>query len=324
MSHPLLSIVVPVYNVEKYIECCLISCLNQNVPSETYEIILVDDGTPDESIKRVLHLINTNSNIKVVAQHNKGLSAARNMGLSVAVGQYVWFIDSDDWIEYNILNIVFQQLNKDVDILTFCASNVINGTAYRRFSYGSMVNLNLKGVDLLSSPVFQHCVPFSIYRRVFLEKNALRFFENIFHEDTEFSPRAYYYAQKVICLNNVLYYVRQNPTSITRTFNFKKKTDLIIVACNLHDFTSDIEHEHHKPFNDIISLALNSSLENYFLLNSQQKKILNEYISKKRFLYRNMLCSTKLKYRLEGMLYFVSSRLFILAHSFFFRYFYKI
>ena len=96
-----LSIIIPMYNVEPYIEKCLLSCLNQNIPHADYEIIVVNDGSPDGSLGIARRIASTVDNMLIVSQENGGLSAARNKGLSYAKGEYVWFVDSDDWIEEN-------------------------------------------------------------------------------------------------------------------------------------------------------------------------------------------------------------------------------
>lgn len=100
-----LSIIIPIYNVEKYIERCAESVLNQNVPPSQYEVIFVNDGTKDNSVEILKKAINFNihSNFQIRDKENGGLSSARNFGLEHATGDYVWFVDSDDWIESNCL-----------------------------------------------------------------------------------------------------------------------------------------------------------------------------------------------------------------------------
>ena len=117
MNNTFLTIVIPVYNVEKYIEKCLLSCVHQDIPSDSYEIIVVNDGTKDNSLRIAESIATTHSNISIVSQQNKGLSAARNTGLKLAKGNYIWFIDSDDWIEDNCLSSICQRLAQDIDIL---------------------------------------------------------------------------------------------------------------------------------------------------------------------------------------------------------------
>lgn len=109
-----LSIIIPVYNVEKYLRECLDSCLEQNVTSEEYEIICVDDGSPDNCGKILDEYALQYSNIRVIHKENGGLSSARNAGLDVAIGKYVWFVDSDDFIGRNILADLFDILKKTI------------------------------------------------------------------------------------------------------------------------------------------------------------------------------------------------------------------
>ena len=104
-----LSVIIPVYKVEKYINQCLQSFRLNNFDSERYEIIIVNDGTPDKSMDIVDEYINILP-IKIVNQDNMGLSKARNKGLSIATGDYIWFVDSDDWITPNALITVFKEI----------------------------------------------------------------------------------------------------------------------------------------------------------------------------------------------------------------------
>ncbi|MDH6314239.1 glycosyltransferase involved in cell wall biosynthesis [Parabacteroides sp. PFB2-10] len=99
-----LSLIIPVYNVEAYLEECLDSCLEQDIPHSDYEIIAINDGSPDGSLAILERYAAKYPNITVLSQENRGLSATRNRGIEVAKGEYIWFIDSDDWIEKNCLS----------------------------------------------------------------------------------------------------------------------------------------------------------------------------------------------------------------------------
>mgnify|MGYP000597869244 CR=1 FL=1 len=98
-----LSIIIPVYNGEEYIDRCLQSCLRQDIPADSYEIIVVDDGSTDSSNVILSRYAMEHANVVVLTQSNKKQGAARNYGLSKAQGEYIWFVDSDDWIEANCL-----------------------------------------------------------------------------------------------------------------------------------------------------------------------------------------------------------------------------
>src|SRR5690554_3713943 len=133
-----ISLIIPVYNVEKYLEKCLNSCMNQDISEEEYEIIIVNDGTKDSSLSIALKFEQKYKNIKVYSQENQGLSAARNKGLSLAKGEYVWFIDSDDWIKENCLKSITDKCFKEnLDALAIAAANVIDGKNERRFNFNT-------------------------------------------------------------------------------------------------------------------------------------------------------------------------------------------
>ena len=108
-----ISIIIPVYNVEKYIEECITSLLSQSY--HNYEIIIVNDDTQDASIDKIRHLIDCNSNIKLVEKENGGLSSARNFGLKYATGEFITFVDSDDFIDKDFLKLMISAIG-DADI----------------------------------------------------------------------------------------------------------------------------------------------------------------------------------------------------------------
>lgn len=93
-----LSIIIPVYNVERYLRQCLESCLSQDVPKSQYEVIIVNDGSPDNSQAIIDEYSSKYDNVRVLKKKNGGLSSARNAGLNIASGDYIWFVDSDDWV----------------------------------------------------------------------------------------------------------------------------------------------------------------------------------------------------------------------------------
>ena len=120
-----LSIVVPVYNVEAFLKKCVNSLLVQDLPKDDYEIILVDDGSTDDSGALCDALAAEQGNIRVIHQQNRGLSGARNTGIAVAKGVYIQFVDSDDFLESNVLGGLVKRVeNNDLDILRFNYQNV--------------------------------------------------------------------------------------------------------------------------------------------------------------------------------------------------------
>ena len=147
------------------------------------------------------------------------------------------------------------------------------------------------------------CAPFTIYNRNFLLKNNLFFKEGIFHEDSEFTPRAYYFLNRISFLNNIFYFVRQNPSSITRTPNPKRAFDCIVVANNLSDFSKNVDKDVKTQFDNLISMNINNSLFNTFEMSEEKINELNLFIYKNRFLFKHLSASSILKYKLEGLLF---------------------
>lgn len=299
-----ISLILPVYNVEKYLEKCLNTCVDQDISKDEYEIIIVNDGTKDNSLSIATEFEQKYRNIRVHSQENQGLSAARNKGLSIAKGKYVWFIDSDDWIKKNSLKKITDLcIEKSLDALAVTAVNVIGENIERRFKY----NLNgiYSGKNVLKMGAINVCVPFTIYNRGFLIENKLSFKRGVFHEDSEFTPRAYYYLNTISFLDDICYFVRQNPSSITRTPNPKKAFDCITVANSLSDFSKNMDENLKVQFDNLISLNINNSLYNTYEMSNEKIKELNEYIYEHKFLFNHLIKSSRLKYKLEGLLFYI-------------------
>lgn len=298
----ILSIIIPVYNTELYVEKCVHSCETQDVDKDEYEIVIVNDGSNDNSLEIVNRLANDYSNIRIFSQDNSGLSAARNTGMKNAVGDYLMFVDSDDWIAENCLGMLTQKLRDErPDALAICAANVINGQILRRMSYTE--ENPIAGRDLLRKGV-SPCAPFAIWSAKFFKDFNLSFFVGIYHEDSEFTPRAYYFARKVSFTNDLIYFVFQNPNSITRTINPKRSFDLVNVVCNhLADFGSKVDSEYQYIYYNDVALYLNNAIS--YICDSDKKKQyeLNDSIYMNRHLFKTLAKSTHLKYRLEAILF---------------------
>lgn len=310
-----ISLIIPVYNVEQYLEKCLNSCVEQDIPLDEYEIIVINDGSKDNSLSIALQFEKEYENIKVFSQENQGLSAARNKGLSLAKGEYVWFIDSDDWIQNNCLKKITDKcFDEKLDALAVCSADLIRGKLIRRFEY---IDYGvLPGKEVMINIGLQVCVPFTIYRKKFLEENTLHFYNGIFHEDSEFTPRAYYLAEKVSSVNDILYFVNQNPTSITRTVNPKKSYDIIKVCNSLSEFSKFILPKYKFKFDNIISTNINNALYNSFEMNRGDKDKLNNIIYENRHLFIHLRKSNILKYKIEGYIFNLLPKMTVQVYQF--------
>lgn len=234
-----LSIIVPVYNVEDYITQCLNSLLDQDLGQDDYEIIIVNDGSNDSSDKIANEYVQRHKNVQIINRENGGLSAARNTGLKNAKGEYVWFVDSDDWIEANSLNTLIRLLDKnELDVLCFgvkCYHNAEHIDSSN--SPTEYVEQVMHGADFVSKVKMIPAAWAAVYRRSFLSENKLTFYEGILHEDEEFTPRAYFLANKIMYLHKHVYYYRQREGSIMKSArNAKRAVDYLTIADSLYDF----------------------------------------------------------------------------------------
>lgn len=300
-----LSIIIPVYNVEQYLEKCLRSCLSQDIPYNEYEIIVVNDGSPDSSLAIAERIAESATNITIISQENGGLSAARNTGLKVAKGEYVWFVDSDDWIETNCLKQLTDTLyNDNLEALVINGIRVINGE-FKKNPPRAFTNKTLTGIDYLNKIIINCAAVITIYKREILVRNNLNFMEGIYHEDAEFTPRAYYFINKIAIRDYHFYYNLLNSASITQTVNPKKGFDLIKVARSLYNFQKTIPHEHKNKYNKYISSAINQSLHN---ATQMKNKILKDYIiefKNNRQLLKSLIKTQGISYKIEGLLFYL-------------------
>jgi len=301
----IISLVLPVYNVEKYLGRCLNSCLDQDISIEDYEIIIVDDGSTDASGQIGKKYEAKYENVKLVQQTNKGLSGARNTGLKHAKGEYVWFIDSDDWIESNVLAEITQKLKSlspDSMIVNFYKIDQLDKT-----SSSSNDNLAFSDTKIYSGTEYfkQRAGDFLnswryISNTEFLRKHHLHFYEGIVHEDNEHTPKLLYYAKKVVTYNKPIYAHLIRSGSIMTTFNPKKIDSWFRIFESLKKFRSQMPAD--SEFRIYLNQYLLQQYSNY-LTDRNQYDIGNEDIVSLQHLkplekWPGMDFKFKLKYQL--------------------------
>lgn len=221
-----LSIIVPIYNVAPYLKKCVDSLLQQDFFD--YEIILVDDGSTDDSgaiadeLTAYPHPLPKRRGVqmKVIHQENAGLSAARNAGIAKAQGEYIWFVDSDDYVEPNVLGKLIEQIERDnLDVLRFRYQNVKeNGEAFA--PYKDMTNYNdysanpTDGLTFLNERMGNQCyaVQFIIRREIVLKE---LFTHGIYFEDTDWTPRMLLRTKRVASSELMVYNYLWREGSIT-------------------------------------------------------------------------------------------------------------
>lgn len=237
------SIIIPVYNVEQYLRDCLNSVVLQSHCD--YEVICVNDGSTDGSLAILEEFQKKYNQITVITQQNKGLSGARNAGIRTAKGDYLFFLDSDDWIETTALEVLVRQLSGE-DMVCFNGRRFFENGETEEPDTG-ISESNLSGWEYYNKyalvPRKFHfvCTVLRLYRREYILKNNLFFEEGIYHEDNLFTPLACYYAQVVKVIPDCLYIYRIREGSIMQTGNMKRLYDKITVANKLSDFFIPIQ-----------------------------------------------------------------------------------
>ena len=244
MSEPKISIIIPVYNVEKYLRECLDSCINQTL--EDIEIICVDDYSTDNSYKILEEYQQKDSRIKIFRQEkNNKQGAARNRGLEIATGEYVWFVDSDDYIDTNACQILYDAIKEfDVDMLCFSALKFVDTNDGREFIYDEYCHQGVQINKIYYPKTNWKDICFSnlnVSACMYLtKKNAiekLQFREGVWHEDTDFTPILLASVDSFCYTPYTAYFYRINQNSIMQTtMSQKRSEDLIKILESLDKF----------------------------------------------------------------------------------------
>ncbi|MBN1186459.1 MAG: glycosyltransferase [Bacteroidales bacterium] len=209
----LLSIIIPIYNVEQFLEKCLRSLEDQDLPAENFELICINDGSPDNSREIVLNLQKEFNNIKLSDQENQGVSVARNYGINKATGKYLMFIDPDDYIYPNS----FKQILKAADSNSI--DMLIPGYTFidiKNKQLGERINEEFEDRVITGIEAFnqlhkkKYFLPDIsigvIFKADFLRNNSLEFLPNVpFLEDGEFLARAHCLANRILFMKKLLY-----------------------------------------------------------------------------------------------------------------------
>lgn len=215
----MISIITPVYRVEQYLDRCVSSIIAQSYAD--FELILVDDGSPDRSGEICDRWAQKDNRIRVFHQDNSGVSAARNLGLREAKGEYITFVDSDDWLENDCLQQLLEAAEKtDADIV--CCNRFDNGQEQKTFCrYTEALITREEALDCYSKYYFT-AVWGKLYRRECLV--GLKFREDIYYsEDTLFYTQAVMNAHTVYWMSKPLYHYFINPSGAMKKFNIEKR-----------------------------------------------------------------------------------------------------
>lgn len=242
---PKVSIIVPVYNVEKYLDRCMDSLLNQTL--RDIEIIMVDDGSPDNCPKKCDEYAKRDSRVRVVHKSNAGLGLARNSGLKIATGDYVAFVDSDDFVDINAYKLLYDKASSSNCDIVFCGYSLFEDNKvsaiqclptekyFRGTEQCHEFLLNLIGADYFERYKFKvSCSVWkAIYKRDILSKNNITFCSEreFVSEDIIFHTDLIPFINSIFVLSESLYYYCLNRESLTKKYSenrFEKDIKLCI------------------------------------------------------------------------------------------------
>lgn len=298
-----ISIIVPAYNVENYIEQCLNSIVNQNMSGDL-EVIIINDGSTDKTLSLCRKFVDKNDGWIIVDQKNGGISSARNRGLEIATGEYIAFLDSDDYFLKNVLEDMYKiakENNSDIVISKLNAFNSLGSYGYYSDRY------------ILENKSFN----FKEYRRIIkamsvcgkLFKKELaksnRFIVGIVHEDNYYSIVSYVKSDIITTFNKYTYYRRiREGGELSITQNLSLKTYL-----NLLDnfYQSIVELTEYDSFNFVVSFCVKSSLR--YIVNNISKDERKNTL-KKHFEFIKKLKENSLISYVKYMLYNIISHIY--------------
>ncbi len=267
---PLVSVIVPVYRVEKYLDQCVSSIVSQTYSN--LEIILIDDGSPDACGKICDAWADRDERIQVIHQENRGQSAARNVGLDVATGGYISFVDSDDWIAADYILHMVQECRDGFAQICIC-DHSITGDMHLDVHGGETYIQSREeftsGKELLHGHpefLFAGRVIGALYAKALIEGDGIRFPVGRIHEDVFVLFQLLYPAQGIIFLPEQLYYYRQQLESTTHTLGAKSMID----RTELQIFRMDYMWDKEVEFYHRVELA---AYQFYFGISKRQDKV---------------------------------------------------
>lgn len=240
-----LSIIVPVYNVEKYIRPCFESIFSQGLDDNSFEVIIINDGTEDKSMEMIVDIIKQHNNIKVINQENQGLSVARNNGIAAATGEYFFMPDSDDLLVYNSLPFLLDLAltsQADLVVANFLKMSEEEANCLQidtiKQEQATIIEKTGKAYLIEDLSPYECYVWRTLYRRQFIIDNHIAFTPGILYQDVPFTHECHLKAKKCLKTNWLLnIYRKRRKGSATFSFNMKKANDFCIAIGKTWELT---------------------------------------------------------------------------------------
>ncbi len=300
MDNPKVSVIIPVYNTEPWLKECLESVLRQTMAD--FEVVCVDDGSTDRSGAVLREYAAKDARFSVISQNNKGQSAARNAGLNAARGTYIYFLDSDDYIEPDLLETACRKLdNKNLDIVffdtaVFGETGISRETVDTKNKYYTMhgdYSEVSKGEDLLFNFIkngdFCSSVCKQIVRRGFLEEHQLRFYEGIINEDDLYTFKATALAGRAAYIHRVFFHRRlRKDSTMTKPVDFQSPYGYFVCIKECYRFLLRQNYDAEKRQTFLMRLKAWAEIaqEQYSQLKGTEREKLERLPEEDKFLFR--------------------------------------
>ena len=300
-----MAIIIPVYNTSKYLKKCLDSVVNQTY--KNYEVIIVNDGSTDNSLAIINYYIKQNPNITLINQRNMGLSMARNNAVKKINADYFLFLDSDDYLDIDALKILNEKLD-DEDLLRYQIRDVYEDKTYDQ-DYLTFKNKHGKeAIKYLIDSYYTEPACCYLYKTSFFKENNFEFKDKVYHEDYGLIPYVIIKAKSITAIEDKLYYYLQRDGSITKnTKNILKRYQDIKVQYD--DLLEKLKKDDFENKKYLISYLTNNLFYKLVLLdNENYKKELK--VLKEEKVFDNLLNDT-LKRKIKNILLKINPRLII-------------
>ncbi len=305
------SIIVPVYNVEKYLDRCLQSICNQSFAD--IEIIIIDDGSNDSSSEIYEKYAGDDERIVIIRQANQGLSAARNTGMNHASGEYIIFVDSDDYIDVDTCERFNTIIKKNAPDMIIGNAITHEGSLTYPMAHSNLhENMIYTGIEYsrlaISAREWYSMVWLGCYSRRFIEQRSLRFKTGICHEDLEVQPRLFLDTKTIIYMDKPFYHYCLRPDSITtsnnESYTNRKCSDIMSV---LGDWKQVFGHKQYESIQKLLYGMLAKQFLYFSRLykNTDIKRVKGVDFS---FLWRNALDK---KEKAKALLFFLFPHLYV-------------
>lgn len=308
------SVIVPIYNVESYLKTCINSIVNQSY--KNLEIILVDDGSPDNCPKICDEYTLIDKRIKVFHKKNEGVSTTRNYGINYATGDYILFVDSDDYIHEDMIKILVENCESTKSDMSVCSfTKTKNHNSNKKIIINDVIlyNKNEAYSQMIKNKFFAGYVWNKLYSKKILDKMKKQHFEEIMIEDFEFNCRYINFCEKICYTKASLYYYYENNNGITGTFKINSR---IIKGKNAYDKIIYYYDKYDKIDEDIVvlealkyefnlnykSYVLNKTKKRCYISHDKYTRIINSNVIKLKdkiyilFSYSFPILSSKIKY----------------------------